>query len=75
MGIKLRQRGITNFVILEKADRLGGTWRDNVYSGVACDVRAPLYFYSFEPAAGWKTRYAKGDDIWANYERVARKHA
>lgn len=73
MGIKLRERGIEDFVILEKADTLGGTWRDNVYPGVACDVAAHLYVYSFAPNAGWRSRYAKGSDIWRYYHRVAEK--
>lgn len=73
MGIKLRERGLHNFIILEKADTLGGTWRDNVYPGVACDVAAHLYVYSFAPNAGWRSRYAKGPDIWRYYHKVAQK--
>lgn len=73
MGIRLLQRGLSNFVILEKADALGGTWRDNVYPGVACDVAAHLYVYSFAPNPAWKSRYAKGPDIWKYYHDVARR--
>lgn len=74
MGVKLRERGITDFVILEKAATLGGTWRDNVYPGVACDVAAHLYVYSFAPNPRWRSRYAKGPDIWRYYHDVARRH-
>lgn len=74
MGVKLRERGITDFVILEKAATLGGTWRDNVYPGVACDVAAHLYVYSFAPNPRWRSRYAKGRDIWRYYHDVARRH-
>lgn len=74
MGIKLRERGMTNFVILEKADALGGTWRDNVYPGVACDVAAHLYVYSFAPNPAWRSRYAKGPAIWKYYHDVARRY-
>jgi cation diffusion facilitator CzcD-associated flavoprotein CzcO len=74
MGIKLRQCGLTDFVILEKADALGGTWRDNVYPGAACDVAAHLYVYSFAPNPAWKSRYAKGPDIWKYYHGVAKRY-
>jgi cation diffusion facilitator CzcD-associated flavoprotein CzcO len=48
MGIALRKAGFEDFVILEKAPDLGGTWRDNRYPGCACDVPSPLYSYSYE---------------------------
>ena len=72
-GVKLRTRGWRDFTILEKAETLGGTWRDNVYPGVACDVPAQVYVYSFAPSPSWKTRYAKGPDIWRYYHDVARR--
>jgi len=74
MGIKLLERGYRDFVILEKADTLGGTWRDNTYPGVACDVAAHLYSYSFARNPWWRSRYAKGKDIWSYYFRVAKRH-
>lgn len=74
MAIKLLERGHRDIVILEKGDRLGGTWRDNSYPGVACDVAAHLYTYSFARNPWWKTRYAKGKDIWAYYHGVAQRH-
>jgi cation diffusion facilitator CzcD-associated flavoprotein CzcO len=73
MAIKLLERGFRNFVILEKADALGGTWRDNVYPGVACDVAAHLYSFSFAGNPWWRSRYAKGPDIWKYYYDVARR--
>jgi cation diffusion facilitator CzcD-associated flavoprotein CzcO len=73
-GLKLRERGWRDFVILEKAETLGGTWRDNVYPGVACDVPAHVYVYSFAPNPAWKTRYAKGPDIWRYYHDVAARY-
>jgi cation diffusion facilitator CzcD-associated flavoprotein CzcO len=72
-GVKLRTRGWCDFTILEKAETLGGTWRDNVYPGVACDVPAHVYVYSFAPNPAWKTRYAKGPEIWQYYRDVARR--
>lgn len=74
MAIKLIERGFRNFVVLEKADAMGGTWRDNVYPGVACDVAAHLYSYSFAGNPWWRSRYAKGSDIWKYYHDVARRY-
>jgi len=74
MGVKLLERGWRDFVILEKAETLGGTWRENRYPGVACDVAAHLYVYSFAPNPAWRSRYAKGKDIWAYYHGVARRY-
>ena len=72
MAIKLLERGFRNFVVLEKAGRMGGTWRDNVYPGVACDVAAHLYTYSFARNPWWRSRYAKGAHLWAYFHGVAR---
>ena len=49
MGIALRKAGRHDFIILEKADDVGGTWRENHYPGAACDVPSNMYSYSFEP--------------------------
>ncbi len=74
-AIKLREAGYTNFVIYEKADRLGGTWRENTYPGIACDVPAHLYTYTFEPNPHWSHVFAPGDEIQAYFEGVAKKYA
>lgn len=73
--IKLREAGITDITVFEKKATLGGTWRENTYPGVACDVPAQLYTYSFEPNAEWNSRYAEGAEIRAYFERVARKYS
>jgi cation diffusion facilitator CzcD-associated flavoprotein CzcO len=64
-GIRLKRRGIDDFVILERAGEVGGTWRDNTYPGCACDVPSHLYSYSFEPNPSWPRSYSGQDDIWA----------
>ena len=46
-AIKLREAGYENFVVYEKSDTVGGTWRENTYPGIACDVPAHMYTYSF----------------------------
>ena len=71
MAIKLREAGIEDITILEKADRLGGTWRENTYPGVACDVPAHMYTYSFRGNPEWSHRFAHGDEIQAYFEQVA----
>ncbi|MDF1822811.1 MAG: NAD(P)/FAD-dependent oxidoreductase [Alcanivoracaceae bacterium] len=63
MAIKLQEAGNTNFVILEKADEVGGTWRDNSYPGCACDVQSHMYSFSFEGKADWSKRYAPWNEI------------
>lgn len=74
LTIKLREAGITDLTILEKTDRLGGTWRENTYPGVACDIPAHMYTYSFEPNPDWSHRFAHGDEIQQYFERVGRKY-
>ena len=63
MAIRLRQVGITDFVILEKAASVGGVWRDNTYPGAACDVPSHLYSFSFERRFHWSRVYAEQPDI------------
>ncbi|ONM48562.1 flavin-containing monooxygenase [Nocardia donostiensis] len=58
MAIELRRNGFDDITILERADDLGGVWRDNTYPGAACDVPSPLYSYSFEPKPDWPQRYS-----------------
>ena len=74
MGIALQKAGIRDFVILEKAHEFGGTWRDNVYPGVACDVPAHLYSFSFAPKADWTKLWASGSEIQEYLVSVADKY-
>jgi cation diffusion facilitator CzcD-associated flavoprotein CzcO len=74
-GITLRRRRITDFVILEKADRVGGTWRENTYPGAACDVPSHLYSFSFEPNPRWSRTYGGQAEILAYLEHCADKYA
>jgi len=64
MAIALRQAGIEDFVVLDKADDLGGTWRDNSYPGLCCDVPSQLYSYSFRPWR-WSRRFPPREEILA----------
>ena len=73
-AIKFREAGYDNFVIYEKSDALGGTWRANTYPGLACDVPAHLYTYSFEPNPDWSHVFAPGPEIRTYFENVAKKY-
>ena len=74
MGIRLKEAGIERFRIFEKAASLGGTWRENTYPGLTCDVPSYFYSYSFEPNPEWTRRFSPGPEILAYFERVAEKH-
>ena len=73
MAIALKQAGLHDFVILEKADRVGGTWRENTYPGCACDIRSHLYCYSFEPKSDWSREFATQPEILGYIEHCADK--
>ncbi|GAA5068828.1 flavin-containing monooxygenase [Nocardia callitridis] len=62
-AIRLKQRGIHDFVILERGTAIGGTWRDNTYPGAACDIPSRLYSYSFAPNPEWSHTYSGSDEI------------
>ncbi|WP_260867275.1 NAD(P)/FAD-dependent oxidoreductase [Streptomyces sp. SAJ15] len=70
-AVRLRREGITDFVVLERAGSVGGTWRDNTYPGCACDVPSHLYSFSFAPNPGWPRNFSGQPHIRAYLERVA----
>lgn len=74
MGIKLLEAGIDNFVIFEKTNAVSGTWQQNRYPGVACDVASFTYCYSFEPNLDWSHRFSPGPEIRAYFEKVVEKY-
>lgn len=69
-AVKLQQAGYRDFLILERASSLGGTWRDNTYPGLTCDVPSYVYEFSFAPH-DWPRVYATRDEIMAYLESVA----
>jgi cation diffusion facilitator CzcD-associated flavoprotein CzcO len=73
-AIDLERAGTSTFRVFEKADDVGGTWRDNRYPGVACDVPSHLYSYSFEPNPDWSKWYGTGQEIWDYIRRCADKY-
>jgi cation diffusion facilitator CzcD-associated flavoprotein CzcO len=74
MGIRLKQAGIDDFEILERAGTLGGTWRDNTYPGAACDIQSHLYSFSFEPNPRWTRMFGQQAEILAYMEHCASKY-
>jgi cation diffusion facilitator CzcD-associated flavoprotein CzcO len=73
MAIALQRRGI-DFLMLEKADDIGGTWRDNTYPGCACDIPSHLYSFSFEPKADWRHLFSYQDEIQEYLQGVTAKY-
>ena len=73
-AIKLLEKSEEDFVVIEKADAVGGTWRENTYPGAACDIPAPLYCYSFEPNPRWSRLYPPQDEIRAYIVMCADKY-
>ncbi|MFG2084702.1 flavin-containing monooxygenase [Spirillospora sp. NPDC048824] len=74
LAIGLRRAGFTDITIFEKADGLGGVWRDNTYPGAACDAPSHLYSYSFEPKPDWSRRFAEQPEILEYLRHCATKY-
>ncbi|HYD53517.1 MAG TPA: NAD(P)/FAD-dependent oxidoreductase [Gemmatimonadaceae bacterium] len=74
MAIGLDRAGWRDWVILERGDEVGGTWRDNRYPGCACDVQSHLYSFSFALEPDWSRSYSPQPEILAYLQRVAREH-
>ncbi|TNE99930.1 MAG: NAD(P)/FAD-dependent oxidoreductase, partial [Gammaproteobacteria bacterium] len=70
-AIKLKKSGYHNFKIIEKAGRVGGTWRENTYPGCGCDVPSSLYSYSFAPSSKWSNLFARQPEILSYLEEVS----
>src|SRR3954454_8488801 len=71
MAIRLKQAGIRDFAILERAGEVGGTWQANTYPGCACDVPSHLYSFSFAPNPEWTQTYSPQPEIWDYLRRGA----
>lgn len=73
-AVELRRAGFTDVTVLERAESLGGVWRDNTYPGAGCDVPSPYYSYSFEPNPAWPMRFSLGQEILDYLRRTAAKY-
>jgi cation diffusion facilitator CzcD-associated flavoprotein CzcO/acetyl esterase/lipase len=74
LGIQLKRDGFDDFTILERADGVGGVWRDNTYPGATCDVPSHLYSFSFEPNPDWSHRFSPQSEILAYLEGCVRRY-
>ncbi|NRQ39676.1 NAD(P)/FAD-dependent oxidoreductase [Nonomuraea sp. NN258] len=74
MAIQLERAGIRSYTVFEKADDLGGTWRDNSYPGAGCDIPSHLYSYSFEKYSSWTRRYPEQPEILGYLTHCADKY-
>ncbi len=70
---KLREAGVRDIVILERSDRVGGTWRDNQYPGAACDIPSLLYSFSFAQNPGWSRMYSPSEEICDHIEDLVER--
>lgn len=74
-AIKLQEAGYNNIAIYEKADRVGGTWRENTYPGLTCDVPSHHYTYSFARNPDWTRHLPPGAEIQDYFERTTKQYA
>lgn len=74
MAIKLNRAGFTNIKIIERGNRIGGTWWFNRYPGLAIDIASPIYSYSFEPYPEWSREFASREEIQQYIEHCANKY-
>jgi cation diffusion facilitator CzcD-associated flavoprotein CzcO len=74
MAIRLKQAGMHDFVILEKGQTLGGTWRDNTYPGASCDAPSFLYSFSFAQKTDWSRRFAWQSELLGYSTELAVRH-
>jgi cation diffusion facilitator CzcD-associated flavoprotein CzcO len=68
----LRKAGIEDWLIVERAQDVGGVWRSNTSPGIACDVPSHLYSFSFAPNPDWERTFSSGRQIWEYSQKVAR---
>ena len=74
-AIRLKAARIDDFVVLERADDVGGTWRANTYPGCQCDVPSHLYSYSFAPNPNWTRTFSHQREIWAYLQACSERYA
>lgn len=71
LAIQLKRAGIASFTIIEKSDRVGGTWFENSYPNSGCDVPSYLYSFSFAPKYDWTMKYARQPEILQYFQNCA----
>jgi cation diffusion facilitator CzcD-associated flavoprotein CzcO len=71
---RMLEPGSFELILFEKNQHFGGTWWENTYPGVACDIPAPMYTYSFDPNPNWSQYFASGSEIQKYFENFAKRH-
>ena len=74
MAIQLKKDGRDDFVVLERAGDVGGTWRDNTYPGCACDIQSHMYSFSFAQNPGWTRSFSPQPEIWDYLRRITDRY-
>ncbi|MGO1501688.1 MAG: flavin-containing monooxygenase [Marinobacter sp.] len=74
MAIQLKKAGFEHITLLEKAERVGGTWRDNTYPGAACDIQSHYYSFSFEPKHDWSRKFGLQHELLGYMEHCVEKY-
>jgi len=74
LAIRLKQAGIEDFVLIERADEVGGTWQANTYPGCQCDIPSHLYSFSFAPNPNWSRTFPLRQEIWDYLRGLADRH-
>ncbi len=74
LAIRLREAGIEDFVVIERADDVGGTWQANTYPGCQCDIPSHLYSFSFAPNPDWSRTFSRQPEIWRYLQGLADRH-
>jgi cation diffusion facilitator CzcD-associated flavoprotein CzcO len=74
VAVELQQAGIRDYTVFERAQELGGVWRENTYPGAGCDIPSPLYSFSYEPRTTWPRRFSGQADIVDYLRATARKY-
>jgi len=72
LATRLKREGNDDFLLIDRASDVGGTWRDNDYPGAACDVPSHLYSFSFRLKPDWSRVFAPGREIWGYLQETAR---
>ena len=74
LAIALKNAGMNDFIMLERASDIGGVWRDNTYPGAACDVVSRFYSFSYDQTYKWSTAFAPQQEIWDYQLKVVDRH-
>ena len=72
-AIRLKREGLDDFLVFERADDVGGTWRENTYPGCTCDVPSHLYSFSFAPNPDWSAAFSGQQEIWDYLRRCVER--